>query len=434
MAVDWAEVENSGSAAIAESRDAIVADVVVPEIVEAEIVAAEIVAAEIVAAEIVDAPPAAPPLEVPAAAPSGQPIGVLRIVDAAANRAGEGLRTVEDYLRFVLDDRHLTELAKQLRHDLAAALAPVPAADRHAARDTAADVGVGIQTAAESRRADAAAVATAAFQRAEQALRSLEEYVKLWDTAAAALFESLRYRAYTLERAVTTTALGIDRLAAARLCVLFDGRDSPRQFARLAETLVAAGVNMLQLRDKRLDDRELLARASALRNHPRRRDAVGDQRSAGFVLLVQADGVHVGQDDLAVKDARAIVGPRLLVGVSTHSLDQARQAVIDGASYIGVGPTFPSGTKAFELFTGLELLRGVAAEIRLPAFAIGGIGVENLRDVLNCGIGRVAVSGAALNAVDPSAAVRRMRNAVGQRNSHRPIGPPHRQIAANERN
>ena len=79
-----------------------------------------------------------------------------------------------------------------------------------------------------------------------------------------------------------------------------------------------------------------------------------------------------------MKDARQIVGPEALVGVSTHSIEQARQAVLDGANYIGVGPTFPSETKQFEQFPGVELLRAVAAEIRLPAFAIGGITRENV--------------------------------------------------------
>ena len=76
-----------------------------------------------------------------------------------------------------------------------------------------------------------------------------------------------------------------------------------------------------------------------------------------LAALARADGVHVGQEELSVKDARSIVGPEMLVGVSTHSIEQARQAVLDGANYIGVGPTFPSGTKQFEQFPGVELLR-----------------------------------------------------------------------------
>ena len=335
-------------------------------------------------------------------------IDVLRIIDAAANRAGEGLRVVEDFVRFALDDRHLTGLAKQLRHDLTGVLARISTADRMAARDTPADVGTDVSTVAESHRSDAAAVAIAAFQRLQQALRSLEEFTKLLDPSVAAELESLRYRAYTLERAVITTDDCLDRLAAARLYVLLDGRGSLDELGRLAETLVEAGVHVLQFRDKRLPDRELLA-VSTPRRLARSHTAstttlliMNDRPD--LAALVRADGVHVGQDELGVKDVRRIVGPRMLVGVSTHSIAQARQAVVDGASYIGVGPTFPSGTKEFPEFAGLALLREVAAEIRLPAFAIGGIGLENLADVLASGIRRVAVSGAIVASADPAAA------------------------------
>jgi len=138
-----------------------------------------------------------------------------------------------------------------------------------------------------------------------------------------------------------------------------------------------------------------------------------------LAALVEADGVHVGQDELPVRDVRRIVGPRMLIGVSTHSLEQARQAVLDGASYIGVGPTFPSRTKAFASFTGLELLREAAAAIRLPAFAIGGITLDRLDDVLATGISRVAVSAAIAQAASPGAAAREFQRRL------KAAGPPH---------
>jgi thiamine-phosphate pyrophosphorylase len=334
----------------------------------------------------------------------------LRILDAAANRAAEGLRVVEDYLRFVLDDRHLTSVAKQLRHDLAAAVVRIPAIDLHAARDTRSDVGTDVSTASESRRMDLAAVASASFKRLEQALRSLEEYSKLIDPSLAETFESLRYRTYTLERAADLTADSLRRLEDARLYVLLDGRDSADEFAKFAQSLVAAGADVIQLRDKRLGDRELLDRAKRIREitAPTETFFIMNDRP-DLALLARADGVHVGQAELTVKEVRAIVGPKPLVGVSTHSLEQARRAVLEGANYIGVGPTFPSGTKVFEQFPGPRLLREVAAEVRLPAFAIGGISIENLRDVLATGICRVAVSGAITSALDPAAAVRQIR-------------------------
>jgi thiamine-phosphate pyrophosphorylase len=131
-----------------------------------------------------------------------------------------------------------------------------------------------------------------------------------------------------------------------------------------------------------------------------------------LAVLAKADGVHIGQEDMAVKDARTIVGDGAIVGVSTHSVEQARQAVLDGADYIGVGPTFPSGTKDFEHLPGVGLLRAVAAEIRLPAFAIGGITPQNLSDVLAAGFGRVAVSGAITAAIEPAAVAGTFRAAL----------------------
>jgi thiamine-phosphate pyrophosphorylase len=197
--------------------------------------------------------------------------------------------------------------------------------------------------------------------------------------------------------------------------VLIDARDSTGEFAMLAQSVVAAGADMIQLRDKRLGDQELLARARRLREITAGTETLFIMNDRpDLALLARADGVHIGQDELTVKEVRTIVGPKALIGVSTHSLEQARRAVLEGANYLGVGPTFPSGTKMFERFPGLELLREVAAEIRLPSFAIGGIGIENLGGVLATGIRRVAVSGAITSALDPAAAVRQFRELMGK--------------------
>ncbi|MGE0608603.1 MAG: thiamine phosphate synthase [Pirellulales bacterium] len=350
---------------------------------------------------------AQPPVLQPAAS-SGE-LAILRVLDAAANRAREGLRVIEDYTRFVLDDRHLTGLLKGLRHELAAALQAVPLGELLAARDTLRDVGVELSTAGEERRRGPAEIATANFKRVQEALRTLEEFGKLRDTALATSVKQLRYRTYTLERAVRTTARR-GALADARLYVLLDGRANEREFRELAEQLVAAGTDVLQLRDKRLNDRQLLSRAGLLREitaTSRTLLIVNDRPD--LAALAGADGVHVGQEELSVHAARSIVGPGCLVGVSTHSLAQARQAVLDGADYIGIGPTFPSGTKAFDDFVGIEVVAAVCDEIRLPAFAIGGIDEQNIPLLLDVGCRRIAVSAAVCNADEPAAAARRLR-------------------------
>ena len=335
-------------------------------------------------------------------------LAALRIIDAAANRASEGLRVIEDYLRFSLDDGHLTKVCKSLRHDLTAALDVFSSIERHAARETQSDVGTTVSLPAETVRGDATAVVLANFKRAQQSLRSLEEFAKTVAPQRAAALEQLRYRLYTLERAVDLTRSSLERLGEARLYVLVDGCKTAGDLRHLVESLVAAGVSIIQLRDKNFSDRELLARARLVADATRgsRTLFIMNDRP-DLALLSGADGVHLGQDELTVKDARRILGTGGLVGVSTHSVEQARAAVLDGASYIGVGPTFPSGTKDFARFTGTELLQAVSGEIQLPAFAIGGITEENLPQVLAAGFRRVAVRHAVANADDPAAAARR---------------------------
>lgn len=340
-------------------------------------------------------------------------VALVRLIDACENRAREGMRVLEDYARFALDDRHLTEQFKRLRHDLVAALANIGRLDRLASRETQADVGTTISTAGELRRDDVTGVLAANSKRVQESLRSLEEYGKLFDPAAAASIEQLRYRSYTLERAIEITRSSRTTLAGTRLYVLIDGRDSLGEFEALAGSLIAAGVHVLQLRDKTLSDRDLLQRARRLRALTRDNSTLFIMNDRpDLAVLVGADGVHVGQEEMRVKDVRAIVGPGPLIGVSTHSLAQAQEAVLDGANYIGVGPTFPSATKQFEAFPGLKLLADVAAEISLPAFAIGGITMENIGQVLASGFRRAAVAGAVTLAADPAAAARELLAAL----------------------
>ena len=128
--------------------------------------------------------------------------------------------------------------------------------------------------------------------------------------------------------------------------------------------------------------------------------------------LAEADGVHLGQDDLPVLEARRILGAEALIGVSTHNLEQVRQAILDGASYLGVGPTFPSQTKEFATHAGLEFVQQAMAETSLPAFAIGGIDASNIAQVRAAGARRVAVSHAVCAAQDPRSVARSLRTAL----------------------
>ena len=331
------------------------------------------------------------------------------ILDASANRAREALRVIEDYCRFVLDDELLTRQLKERRHELSEALALLTRGNLEA-RETIRDVGTSVSTARESERRSLVEVVEANCKRLQEALRSLEEYGKIHDANLARRIESLRYDSYTLERVILLGAHSRQRLADVRLYVLLTGSLCTRALDWTIQEAAAGGVRMFQLREKDLSDRLLLERAREVRRWTRQEGALfimNDRPDIG--LLAEADGVHVGQEELPVKEVRRILGPDGLVGVSTHSIAQARQAILDGASYIGVGPVFASKTKKFQEHAGLGFVREMSAETTLPVFAIGGIALENIDQVVQAGALRVAVSNAVCGADSPRTAAAALR-------------------------
>ena len=338
-----------------------------------------------------------------------------RIIDAAANRAREGLRVVEDFVRFTLDDAHLTGLLKQCRHDLAQAVATLDSSALLASRETLQDVGTGITTQTEAIRRSPLDVATANFKRAEEAIRTLEEFGKILSPTLSGQLEQLRYRLYAVEKAILRTHANRQRWEGRNLYLILTEGLCHHGLEPAVRNAIAAGAAVVQVREKSMADRQLIEHGRRVRQWTREAGAlliINDR--ADLAVLTHADGVHVGQDELTVREARRIVGPDRLVGLSTHTIEQARQAVLDGADYIGVGPVFPSTTKKFDEYAGLELVRLVAAEITLPWFAIGGIDADNIGEAIAAGASRVAVSGAICGAEHPADTTRQLTALLGR--------------------
>ena len=337
--------------------------------------------------------------------------GEWRILDANLNRAREAARVAEEYARFVLDSEPAAARLKELRHGLREIAESLDGGTGRllAARDTPGDVGTRIGTSSEAHRGSAAEVAAAALKRLEEALRVIEEYAKTESPDAAARAEALRYEAYALEQAL----LGpVARIRDAVLYVIVTaalcrGRD----VADVAAAAIRGGARVIQLREKEADDEEVLHSA-------RRLQAVAADLRALFIVNDRvdvaaasgADGVHLGQADLPCREARKLVGPGAVIGVSTHSMEQAREAVADGSTYIGVGPVFPTKTKAPERLAGIEYVRAAATGIGIPFFAIGGITAQNVGAVVEAGAKRVAVCRAVVGADDVEAAARSIRD------------------------
>ena len=313
-----------------------------------------------------------------------------RVVDANLNRAREALRVIDDYCRFVLNDAVLTERVKRLRHELGEATKGVAVL---AARDTPGDVGTAVTADGEYVRRGPAEVAAVNLKRLQESLRSVEEFGKVFGPNLGKRAEAIRYQAYTLESLIVGGTNARQRLAGVKLYALLTGSQCVASLEWTIAEAAAGGVQMFQLREKTLSDRELLARAKAVRHWTRARGVlfvVNDRPD--IARLAEADGVHLGQDDLPVAAARRVVGPDALIGVSTHTAAQVRQAVLDGVDYLGIGPTFPSRTKPFDHFPGLPFVSEAAALTTLPMFVLGGVEPANLAQVTAAGGTRVAVS------------------------------------------
>jgi thiamine-phosphate pyrophosphorylase len=201
------------------------------------------------------------------------------------------------------------------------------------------------------------------------------------------------------------------QLDTARLYFVCDIRPGGRTLEHVLRAALAGGVDVFQLRDKGASDHALLAAADMARDLCHEAGAlfiVNDRPD--LALAADADGVHVGQDDMPVQDARAIVGTGRIVGLSTHSRQQVDAAA--GVDYFAVGPVHATPTKAGRPPVGLELVTYAAAQARVPFFAIGGIDTTNVRAVVVAGAQRIVVVRAIAQADDPEAAARALRAAL----------------------
>lgn len=210
------------------------------------------------------------------------------------------------------------------------------------------------------------------------------------------------------------------RLQTAHLYLVCDDRSD--QFLAAA---LRGGVDVVQLRIKDAEDERVLgaaARFAALCRDHGALFILNDRPD--LVVATGADGVHVGQDDVPVQRARALVGPDRLVGLSTHTPEQIERARDQGLDYIGVGPVHATPTKPGRPAVGPELVRYAAARAPVPFFAIGGIGAENVEAVAAAGATRIAVVRALTLADDPERSARELRSAMVRRSRERePVGP-----------
>ncbi|MBD2463218.1 thiamine phosphate synthase [Oscillatoria sp. FACHB-1407] len=320
---------------------------------------------------------------------------VYRILDANLDRAREGLRIIEEWCRFGLNHADFTAECKHLRQELA----HWHKAEIRAARDTPGDPGTELSHPNEEQRANLQQVLQANFCRVQEALRVLEEYGKLYSPEMGTACKQMRYRVYTLE----SNLIGSQRHHKLARSPLYLVTSPQENLFSVVEAALRGGLTLVQYRDKSTDDTVRLQNAEKLKQICHRYDALFIMNDrVDLALAVDADGVHLGQQDVPIAFARQVLGSHRIIGRSTTNPDEMHRAIQERADYIGVGPVYETPTKAGKAAAGHDYIRHAVAHSPIPWFAIGGIDANNINDVVASGADRVAVVRAIMHAEDPT--------------------------------
>lgn len=332
---------------------------------------------------------------------------IYRIIDVNFNRGREATRMIEEFCRFSMNSKPLSSRAKDIRHQLCAAIGKLDGDVLLANRDSQTDVGRGLIIEAQHKRGGIKDCFVAACKRLTEALRVLSEVSQTLDPGVAAIIENLRFEAYTLEKDASLAANAHEKYRNVRLYVLITVKqgDSIAKISELASNCIAGGADCIQIRAKGLNDCDTLAISKAV---------VAVCSDGGVLSIVNdrvdiaslsgADGVHFGQGDLTVAQGRSLQVSPLVFGYSTHSVDQLNAAIDSGADYVGIGPVFATDTKPHEKVTGLDYVEQAAKILDgggVGHAAIGGITLENIGQVLEAGVKTIAVCSAITNDANP---------------------------------
>ncbi len=322
---------------------------------------------------------------------------MLSLIDANLNRAKEGLRVTEDIARFILADKGLTQEIKQARHQITSAGIKLILSRNK-------DVGARLENKTEMLRKDYQDIAQANFCRTEEALRVLEEFSKLTDVKASKKFKEIRFKLYLLEKEMIKELNKTNFKSGLYLIVC---PELSKNCLEIVQKGIKGGVKIIQLRAKEMPDNKVLALAKKIRAITKKAKVqfiVNDR--VDVALAVDADGVHLGQDDLPIKAAKQLLEGKI-IGISVHSVPEAVKAEKQGADYVGLGQIFHTETKQGKVL-GVKMIPRVKKAIRIPLVAIGGINKNNAQEVLRAGADCVAVVSAICDAKDVAKAAREL--------------------------
>ena len=323
---------------------------------------------------------------------------IAQLIDANLDRAREGLRVMEDWCRFGLKRNDFSKKIKDWRQQLGSHHLNV----YKKARLTAEDPGIGLSHPLQKKRSNPEDIFIANSSRVQEALRVVEEFTRITNPKLSEVASNIRYETYEIEIKILNANEGINKRNILRDCSLYLITSNRDNLKDIVLQSLKAGVKLVQYRDKLLKDNEKVNQAKYLACLCKKYKSlfiVNDR--IDIALAVDADGVHLGQDDMPMRIARSILGPEKIIGRSTHCLEDIKNAEEEGSDYIGIGPIFPSKTKDKLEPIGIDYLKKALNKTLLPAFAIGGINNSNIKKFNQLNNVRIAVSDEIMNSNEP---------------------------------
>ncbi|MDP7008074.1 MAG: thiamine phosphate synthase [Phycisphaerales bacterium] len=321
-------------------------------------------------------------------------MSAMRILDANINRAAEGMRVLEDIARFELDRKDWCAKIKQFRHELRGQTPSL----LH--RDTKGDVGTQVSTQQERSRNSVIDIARASSNRCSEALRVVEEFLKLHNVENSV--ESIRYKLYDISAAIILALESKDKRQR-KLCFVMTKEACVLPWEQTLQEVIGAGCDCVQIREKNMCTAALVRHSKKvveIANESQVQVIVNDR--VDVMLASGAHGVHLGSRDLPIRDARTQCGFGFVIGATAHTVAQIQETIALGADYVGIGAAFASPTKPDVEVAPLNVIKSAFGHNH---FVIGGITPENVKTLYAAGCKGVAVSSSIARSTTPAEVV-----------------------------
>ena len=323
---------------------------------------------------------------------------ILQIIDANLDRAREGLRVLEDWARFGLGQENIVIKLKNYRQILGKNHLDFYKQSRNRINDPS----KGLSHIEQRKRQSPKKIISSNSARVQEALRVIEEFSRGHNQNLSQIASEIRYEIYTLEIELLNFNSRQKALKIISENHLYVITDKSENLLKIIEEILIGGVKIIQYRFKEGNDKKHLNEAILINNLCKKYNSlfiINDR--IDIALASNADGVHLGQDDLDVKAARQILGNSKIIGKTASDEKDISDALIDGCDYIGIGPVFKSLTKKDKKPLGIEKIMSLTKELKIPWFAIGGINKDNIKSLKKFGIRKVALVSEIMHSQDP---------------------------------